>query len=309
MGHAVSWNVSDISRNSSRRKDYITEERVYVTPTAAKKWLGLNTDNYRTMSKANVSNLTRALRLGLFQPGACGPVAFHEEGYLADGQHRLMAIVVSGVGAWLSVRWGLKDSDIIALDSGKRRTARDRIKRLGLFTKPTLVAPASRFMVQALTDGFATAVHGRKGISDAVQVKFCIAESEALEFATASMTSRRRSFDGNKALHVLRVIAYQDHADRVEEFTQSFVSGANLSQRSPILALRNRLSELRAEADEEGKKQDFRELGNQLMFLAWNKWMEGRSATKLRRPSKLVVPIGWDSWVPKAEDYNEFEEA
>lgn len=293
-----------INRQNRRRKDYINEWRQFVTPTQAKEWLGLNTNNYRSLSDANVQNLRRAMELGLFHVGACGPIAFHEDGTLADGQHRLTAIVVSNIGAHLTIREGLKDEDILALDSGKRRTAVDRIKQLGLFTKPRIVAPASRFMLLGLTAGFATAMHGRSGVSDVAQVNLCINEADAFEFATSSMTGQRARFDGNSSLHILRVIAALDYSEKVQEFTDLFVTGAGLSERNPILALREQLIRLRHDAEKAGGKNDFREVSHELTFLAWNKWLEGKRATKLRAPGKtLVVPKGWESWVPKAVEY------
>lgn len=305
MGQAVRNMAFDgITRPQGRRRDYIQERREFVTPAKAKKWLGLNTDNYRSMSKANVQNLRRAIELGLFQQGACGAISFHEEGHLADGQHRLMAIVLANIGAWLTIRDGLTDGDVLALDSGKRRTAVNRIKQLDSFSKPSIVAPVSRFMLLGLTRGFQAAVSGRDGAGDAMQISFCIKEREALEFATATMTSRKARFDGNSSLHFLRAIAALDYADQVDEFTELFVTGAGLPSRSPILALREEFIRARQMAQQDRQKSDFREFFHPLMFLAWNKWLEKKQAKKLRVPSKaLVVPTGWDSWVPKALEY------
>ena len=69
---------------------------VYVTPELAKKWLTMANNFNRPIKQAVVDMYVRQIKSGLWRRTHQG-IAFDANGILIDGQHRLMAIVNSGV--------------------------------------------------------------------------------------------------------------------------------------------------------------------------------------------------------------------
>lgn len=95
----------------------------HVTPEIAKYFLGMNTQN-RSVRKTHVEYFSRMLKEGSWQLTHQG-IAISDDGVLLDGQHRLMAIVASGVGADIQVTTGMPSNMFHAIDCGIGRTAKD----------------------------------------------------------------------------------------------------------------------------------------------------------------------------------------
>ena len=99
-----------------------------VTPRLARQWLDVNFNN-RPFSRAYVEELPRALRSGQFRTTHQG-LAFDTQGRLRDGQHRLTAIVETGIAAEMLVSTGLTETELQAIDDGRRRTAQQVLSML-----------------------------------------------------------------------------------------------------------------------------------------------------------------------------------
>lgn len=76
------------------------------------------------MDASHVRSFVEKIERGLFQTLPDG-IAFHQDSWLANGHHRLNAIVRSGRPVFMWVARGLTDDDILALDQGKKRTMSD----------------------------------------------------------------------------------------------------------------------------------------------------------------------------------------
>lgn len=96
-----------------------------VTPLMASEFLNNNKSN-RKINKAQLQMIIRAIDDGKWRLTHQG-IAFYTDGELADGQHRLEAIMRTGVSLTMPVFNGVeRDIDtVLAIDSGKGRTVTD----------------------------------------------------------------------------------------------------------------------------------------------------------------------------------------
>lgn len=101
-------------------------ELMLVTPAMAKLWLENNTVN-RNVRKHSVAKHISRLRNGEWKTTHQG-IAFASSGRLIDGQHRLLAILESGVSALMNVSTGFDEDTFDVLDCGDTRSAADRAK-------------------------------------------------------------------------------------------------------------------------------------------------------------------------------------
>lgn len=92
----------------------------YITVDMARGFLETNARN-RTLTTARVNEYAELMRLGMFMTTHQG-IAFDKNGSLIDGQHRLAAIVSSGLPQLMYVFTGLEPECKLAIDSGKVRT-------------------------------------------------------------------------------------------------------------------------------------------------------------------------------------------
>lgn len=103
----------------------ITYSAELITPEIAADYLRANARN-RTISNATVNSYANDMARGLWQESP-EPISFYEDGALRDGQHRLSAIVASGVPVTMVVARGVpKESNVV--DMQRPRTIRDLMK-------------------------------------------------------------------------------------------------------------------------------------------------------------------------------------
>lgn len=117
-----------------------------VTPDLAQAWLHGHS-NYRPISRRHVAYLAAEMARGRWKLTG-EPIVFDAGGHLLDGQHRLSAIVRSGVAVTMLVVSGVAEDALPVMDQGKARNARDVLRAGTTCAKPTQWAPALRVIAQ-----------------------------------------------------------------------------------------------------------------------------------------------------------------
>lgn len=96
-------------------------EQTMVSPAVAERMLGTNIKN-RPINKNIVTSYANAMRRGEWKD-CIGSLSFDEHGHLIDGQHRLLAIIESGITAKFVCVHNLPEESFAAFDCGYRRKA------------------------------------------------------------------------------------------------------------------------------------------------------------------------------------------
>lgn len=133
---------------------------VTVTPELAQRWLNCNTHN-RPLRNHHVAKLASAMKAGEWILTA-EPIAFSKpytdaqgnevRETLINGQHRLWAVIESGVSCEFTVWWGCDPEEFSVIDQGAQRTFGDVLATTRQdVADPTLVASVcSSFIHYAL---------------------------------------------------------------------------------------------------------------------------------------------------------------
>lgn len=109
-----------------------------ITPSRAEHYLKRNKAN-RPVKPGNVLKLKNDLQQGNFKLTHQG-IAFDWDGNLIDGQHRLLAIIESGVTVSMYVTYNCDPEIFKVIDSGSTRSANDVVKLLGASNYSTVTA-------------------------------------------------------------------------------------------------------------------------------------------------------------------------
>ena len=102
---------------------------VLIGPELAEDMLTRNTHN-RPVRPKHVAELAHDMRLGRWRDTHQG-IAFDGHGRLADGQHRLLAVVMAGVAVKMLVTTMVSDEAMGVIDTMKPRTTPDAIALSG----------------------------------------------------------------------------------------------------------------------------------------------------------------------------------
>lgn len=123
-----------------------------VTPDIARAWLERNTHN-RPVRFRHVESLARDMHNDRWHYDGSA-IRFFDDGGLADGQHRLLAVVDSGRTVPFLVVPGLDRAAQEVVDTGARRSTGDALALRGE-SNATLLAAVSRLAVIAEQGGLA----------------------------------------------------------------------------------------------------------------------------------------------------------
>lgn len=100
-----------------------------ITPVKAERWLNANKSN-RKLRAGVTEKYAADMRDGRWTTCPT-PIAFYDDGDVADGQHRLWAIVESGTTQRFPVARGLAREDGLNIDTGLGRTLVDNARISG----------------------------------------------------------------------------------------------------------------------------------------------------------------------------------
>lgn len=104
-------------------------EFMIVTPAIAQMWLTKNVNN-RNLRQRKVDAYASAMRAGDWIASG-DSIKFDPDENLLDGQHRLAAVVASGVSITVLVVWDVSPEAQAVVDTGARRTSGDTLKLSG----------------------------------------------------------------------------------------------------------------------------------------------------------------------------------
>lgn len=215
----------------------ITREK--VSPAKAEKWLNLNKNN-RTMRNGIAEKYAEDMRQGRWTE-CVAPIVFYEDGDVADGQHRLWAIVDSGATFEFTIHRGLPRDAGLNIDTGAPRTLVDNARISG--TDPDL--SHILIAVARAIDG-APVKRGRKTKADALlsnaeKIAAIDKHREAANWAIAHGPKGKRLRNAIVLAAVARAWYHEADKTRLMEFGAVVTSGmpTNGVLDSGAIAIRN----------------------------------------------------------------------
>jgi hypothetical protein len=243
-----------------------------VTPQIAKEWLDVNGAN-RNIRERLVNAYARDMLSGRWQM-AGEPVKFSGSvpPRLLDGQHRLHAVVKSGMDVLLPIVRGLAEDTQQVMDSGAGRTAADALRMRGEVNYANLAATA-RLAIAYQRGQFSGPAEKATHTEIA---EFIVLNPDLRDAIELSVTWRNgidmpMSVLGLAVWRTLRI----DRECCIAFFTQ-LAERTNFVQGSAILALHNRLTEVRR-----NRRLLDRADYLSLTFRAWNYWRTGKQTKNL----------------------------
>lgn len=174
----------------------ITSELEFISPEKAAKYLTFNTGN-RNIRKGAVTTLSAAIARGEWKVTHQG-IAFSDAGRLIDGQHRLSAVVMSGMTVQMMVSRGIPDESFMVLDQHIKRTYSD-------------VLEAPRHVVDVAVFA-ANLVHGSKITSAQVSNWLSIVGDEA--DAIISVCASRAKYLSSVGMRMAAILSVMNGGSR-----------------------------------------------------------------------------------------------
>jgi hypothetical protein len=202
-----------------------------ITPDLARNWLDKTPLSQRKPDPKVVDGYASAMKRGEWRLTHQG-IAFDTNGFLIDGQHRLLAIEQAGVIVRIMVTYGLPKEYELAIDGGKLRSLRQHAKYHNK---------------DYTTRDFAIARFIEWGVSYEKFKKHCVTEDQfsliekylpAIRFASQRVVRRGKPLPVVTVAVIARASYSQDH-DRLVEFI-SVLSTGEIKNENDTAAIRLR---------------------------------------------------------------------
>ncbi len=263
-----------------------------VGPELAQQWLASMATN-RHLSSDRVAMFARDMVHGQWRL-SIDAIAFNALGRLVNGQHRLRAIIASGVTVPMAVAHNIDDQAIKTIDAVRARQLNDQLSIEGGHKNVCLLAATVRW-VHAYETGWGKLSAG--GHATAVSCS----NTEGLALLHRYPTLSDSLPIGKRVAHLripssvacfVHFMASRYDAERAEEFFSALVDGAGLSPGNPVLALRERMFNFMVASKATRLQPGY---VCALMIKAWNAFVRGQPIYKLgfrtTRESKESFPV------------------
>ena len=252
---------------------------VLVTPELAGLMMEYNRpgDTNRKLNRVGVAAMSQALRAGAWE-NTGEPVIFSDAQLLNDGQHRLQAIMETGIPARVDLRFGIPRHAFAATNSGGKRSGATALLITGSLNVTNVSALAR--LVLAYEAGLPYAARQRIPNGSIVRaVERWPDISTSIRYASSLPPGVR-----NSATHTLAFFAQRTANEAsVRGFFGILETGAGQASNPPHM-LREALIRHRGGQDT-GTRLQFLAMG----ILAWNAW---------RKPSHGLRRLDWRTGQP-----------
>ena len=257
-----------------------TASFVTVTPDTARNWLSLNTKN-RNLRKADLDRYKRDMLAGNWRL-AGDPIRFGTNGALLDGQHRLTAIVETGVTLPLLVIRGVQPEAQAVMDTGRRRTAADALAIDGKGNATLLAATA------LLKISYDLGKLDSKHEASHEEILQCVEDNPGLVYAAEFANNVARRTDCPPSIVAFTFFTLAQLDLQQAEFWVAAADKVGLAAGDPVIALTNRFAEARRNRERLTKRMYL-----SAIFRAWNYRRAGRllRMLKINSPAGGLIPL------------------
>lgn len=254
-----------------------------ITPEMAQKYLDNNPKN-RNVSTKRVEQYAEEMKKGLWNYTHEG-IAIDQYGRLLDGQHRLMAIVLSGVAQKMQVTKGLDSEVIHYINRGKNRSIADDLHINGYKYGPVLGSglPAYMRMRESKSSLVDTrGLHGKNSISS-IEVENELKSDVDFYTDIAKLSGEYYLLNKYRFFTKTEYFAWicflvKEKNHLLEKVTEFFNDLNNFSGSSTIIMndLRNRLL-----TEAKSRKKYLQTEKQKMLIKCWNEWVKGNDIKRL----------------------------
>lgn len=254
----------------------ITHKTTTITPALAEEMLARNTGNFRKVIPDRVRKYSASMLSNEWEENG-ETIKLAYDGLVLDGQHRLLAIVKSGVTIRCIVVSGLPHESAKTMDGGKPRALSDWVRHSGQKNAAAITAIGRMVMY------YRAGIWTRQGfsssdVSDAAVLEFIAANDEILQGSHRLACLCHRMIHPS-SLGAIILIAADGRNPADNEmcvwFCEALAKGVNLGADEPVLHLRNKLNV-------QTHKREANYVQRMLACLAWNRTVRGETCRMLK---------------------------
>lgn len=257
----IGWLQQSIHRSRSE----IFSEVKTITPQLAEAILAGDSDN-RNIRQYKLKQMVSDMKAGRWTLNG-EPIIIAKTGELNDGQHRLNAIIESGVSVPVLFVFGVERETRTTLDQGASRTPGDYLQMEGVVNANQVAAIARQLIAYERAQKTSL---GRTNDITAAEVLERVKNDKYLATAARYGNTngpRMRGFTSGTTIGMCYYLFLDKDTNDGLAFMHQLCTGEELKMFDPALTARNRLAQLDRKS---------RAVQTEIIFRAWNAYRERR---------------------------------
>lgn len=230
---------------------------IKITPEIARQLLAQNPHN-RPINKMNLDMICRDLKQGKWMENG-ESIIVDWDGNLLDGQHRLMAVVNTGICFNSVFAEGIHPRAFATIDQGRKRTAAEILQLLGEVNTTNLVSALG------IIDCYQNKRYSFSQPGFSHEEVIALLDKNPKIRQSMALPGLRCNLAPPALLAALHYLFAQKDPEAAGEFIVKLTTGVNLDQADPVLLLRQRLLK-----NAQGTAKINRSYAAALIIKAWN---------------------------------------
>lgn len=258
-------------------------KKVEYTPEMAAELVSRLPDyQQRVVDQKFVDMYARDMRNRVFFGESCTPIKLDTDGRPIDGQHRLRAVMRSGMTVTFWTMYNVPKEHFVTFD-GRKRQKWDMFIRQG--ERNTIVKNTAVELLYGHLTGIPYRLVNQKPPTPVEKARLNDRYGQGLDNSVLFAGRMKKRWKGipQGAVALSHYLAYASNADMAEQFFSMLEAGSGEGVNCPAVKLNNKFSEHRA------KKMPAGEVLH-LFAYAWNKFLRGERLTTFRIKSSFDTP-------------------
>ncbi len=260
----------------------IITKRELINKDKAAKMLKKNNMN-RRISTTQVDRYAQAMLSGEWVENG-QTISVAEDGTLLDGQHRLLAVIKSGVAIYFLIVYNIPKDAMATIDAGFVRTLAHVLDIKKVANSRHAATITKHLYIHDVADAEMRWRNCKDTQRNALLENFYNANSKSINEATAMACSSRHHFNISH-MGLCYVIFARKNPAKADVFFHLVKTGENLPAKHPVIALRAKLMDNRISKD----KLSVRET-TALYIKSWNAFIKGKTLVNFRWNSTEDLP-------------------
>jgi hypothetical protein len=231
----------------------------------------------------HVNSLAHAMLCGEWEQNG-QTIAVAGDGTVLDGQHRLWAVIESGVTIVFLIVYNVRKEAMATIDQGKSRTFADVLKIKGSKRSRTAAAIAKLTWVYDHFDREMNVSACGASLRNVVLENYYDQHADVIEHVAEAVSTGKHHFVISH-MGLCYLLFLRKHPGKAEKFINMLKTGESLHTRHPVMALRTKL------IGNLMNKQKLTVRETLAYYIkAWNAFITGKNLSVFRWNNTLPVP-------------------
>lgn len=269
----------------------ITVRFMSIGPDLAEVILADFNKENRPFSDLNIKALTKEIENGKWQFNG-ESMSFNNKGNLSDGQHRLRAIIATGLTLPFLVVCGINKDAFPTINNGRTRTGSD-VLGIGGVTSTTHSSSICKFIYGFKNEKYSANRNANRTLSNTEVLEYYnslpnIHESVNFGIQNAKKAQKLLTSTVIGGFHYL---LSEVNPEKADDFLQKLCTGVDLSSDSPITLLRNKLIRSKSNSNSDATYRLTNEMLIKNILVCWDKYLANSKVKVLKVPDDYVIKL------------------